>query len=53
VQAEQIRHFGGPRFHHVETDLLGPRIHAMRRRAEHPESTPVARESEREIRIRF
>jgi phenylpropionate dioxygenase-like ring-hydroxylating dioxygenase large terminal subunit len=54
VQAEQIRHFGGPKFRHVETDLLGLRIHAMRHRAEHPESSPpVTRESEREIRIRF
>lgn len=53
VQAEQIRHFGGPQFKHVETDLLGLRIQAMRRRAAHPEMAQTARESEREIRIRF
>jgi phenylpropionate dioxygenase-like ring-hydroxylating dioxygenase large terminal subunit len=53
AQAEQLRHFGGPHFAHVETDLLGLRIQAMRRRAEQPEVAHMVRESEREIRIRF
>jgi len=53
VQSAQIRHFGGPQFRHVETDLLGLRIQAMRRRAAHPEMAHQPRETEREIRIRF
>jgi phenylpropionate dioxygenase-like ring-hydroxylating dioxygenase large terminal subunit len=53
VQAEQIRHFGGPQFRHVETDLLGPRIHRMRRHADDGEGPYQPREREREIRIRF
>jgi len=53
VQAEQLRHFGGPQFRHVETDLVGLRIQAMRRRAMHPDTPTPVRDSEREIRIRF
>lgn len=53
VQAEQLRHFGGPRFSHVETDLVGLRIHAMRQRAASPEIATLPRAYEREIHIRF
>jgi phenylpropionate dioxygenase-like ring-hydroxylating dioxygenase large terminal subunit len=58
VQTEQIHRFGGPQFHHVDTDLLGLKIQSMRRRAER--SDPVAEErvaeeraDEREITICF
>jgi phenylpropionate dioxygenase-like ring-hydroxylating dioxygenase large terminal subunit len=52
-QAEQIRRFGGPHFCHVETDLLGLKIHSMRRRAEGPDLAPEATEQQREITICF
>jgi phenylpropionate dioxygenase-like ring-hydroxylating dioxygenase large terminal subunit len=52
-QAEQIRRFGGPRFRHVETDLLGLKIHSMRRRAEGSDPAAEGAEQEREITICF
>jgi len=53
AQTEQMRHFGGPHFCHVDTDLLGLKIHSMRRRVEGPEATAEAREQQREITICF
>ncbi len=53
LQAEQIRSFGGPRFCHVETDLLGLKIHSMRRRAESSDPAAEATEQQREITICF
>lgn len=53
LQTEQVRHFGGPRFCHVETDLLGLKIQSMRRRAERSESAAEAVQQEREITICF
>jgi len=52
-QAEQVRRFGGPQFCHVETDLLGLKIHSMRRRAERSEPAAEATDPEREITICF
>jgi phenylpropionate dioxygenase-like ring-hydroxylating dioxygenase large terminal subunit len=52
-QDEQLRRFGGPRFCHVETDLLGLKIHSMRRRAERSEPAAEATDQEREITICF
>jgi hypothetical protein len=57
AQTKQLRLFGGAKFSHVETDLLGLHIQSMRRQADRPESsvtkTPDAETSEREITIRF
>lgn len=53
LQAEQLRRFGGPRFAHVDTDLLGLRIQSMRRRAEGSEAYRQEGQSEREITICF
>ncbi len=52
TQTEQIRRFGGPRFSHVETDLLGLKIQSMRRRADQSQS-PREEEAQREITICF
>ncbi len=53
IQTDQFRRFGGPRFAHVETDLLGLKIQAMRRRAENHQSHGEQEEGQREIRICF
>jgi phenylpropionate dioxygenase-like ring-hydroxylating dioxygenase large terminal subunit len=53
AQTGQIRHFGGPHFCHVDTDLLGLKIHSMRRRAEGSEPSAEAKEQQREIMICF
>jgi len=53
AQTKQIRHFGGPHFCHVETDLLGLKIHSMRRRASGSEPAPEQSELQREITICF
>jgi phenylpropionate dioxygenase-like ring-hydroxylating dioxygenase large terminal subunit len=53
AQAEQVRRFGGPQFCHVETDLLGLKIQAMRRRAERSEPAAAPSDPEREITICF
>lgn len=53
VQTEQVRRFGGPQFHHVDTDLLGLKIQSMRRRAERSEPATEVTESDREITICF
>jgi phenylpropionate dioxygenase-like ring-hydroxylating dioxygenase large terminal subunit len=53
AQSEQIRRFGGPQFHHVETDLLGLRIQSMRRRAESSEAVIEQPALEREITVCF
>ena len=53
AQSDQIRHFGGPHFCHVDTDLLGLKIHSMRRRAEGSDSTAEAKDQQREITICF
>jgi phenylpropionate dioxygenase-like ring-hydroxylating dioxygenase large terminal subunit len=53
TQAVQIDRFGGERFAHVETDLVGLSIHSMRRRAERSEPTGIERGTEREISICF
>jgi len=52
IQTKQIQRFGGARFSHVETDLLGLKIHSMRRRANQNQS-PKEEETEHEIIIRF
>lgn len=53
LQTEQVRHFGGPRFCHVETDLLGLKIQSMRRRAERSEPAAETVQQERAITICF
>ena len=53
MQSEQLRRFGGPRFCHVETDLLGLKIQSMRRRAERSEPAAETTNQEREITICF
>ena len=53
AQTEQINRFGGPQFHHIETDLLGLRIQSMRRRAESSEPVIEKPAHEREITICF
>ena len=53
LQTEQVRNFGGPQFHHVETDLLGLKIQTMRRHTERSESAAEAIYQEREITICF
>jgi phenylpropionate dioxygenase-like ring-hydroxylating dioxygenase large terminal subunit len=56
-QTEQLRLFGGAKFSHVETDLLGLHIQSMRREAERngnsASTKPEAQNSEKEITIRF
>jgi len=57
AQTRQIRRFDGPRFAHVETDLLGLKIHSLRRHAERQSerNEPSRKEGEepREISICF
>jgi phenylpropionate dioxygenase-like ring-hydroxylating dioxygenase large terminal subunit len=53
LQSEQLQHFGGPQFCHVETDLLGLKIQSMRRRAERLEPAVETTNHEREITICF
>jgi len=53
AQTEQLRCFGGPKFSHVETDLLGLKIHSMRRRADSPERSQPPSDHESEITICF
>jgi phenylpropionate dioxygenase-like ring-hydroxylating dioxygenase large terminal subunit len=53
AQTGQIRRFGGPQFCHVETDLLGLKIHSMRKRAECWEVAATTNDHEREITICF
>src|SRR2546426_2341001 len=53
AQTRQIRRFEGPRFSHVETDLLGLKIHALRRCAEHNEPPGKEEEKPREVTICF
>jgi len=53
AQTEQIHKFGGERFHHIDTDLLGLKIQSMRRRAEQPEGSVVPSVADREITICF
>ncbi|HTS38863.1 MAG TPA: aromatic ring-hydroxylating dioxygenase subunit alpha [Candidatus Solibacter sp.] len=38
AQTEQVRRFRGAQFSHVQTDLLGLKIHSLRRRAERSEA---------------
>jgi phenylpropionate dioxygenase-like ring-hydroxylating dioxygenase large terminal subunit len=52
AQTQQLKRFGGPRFAHIETDLLGLKIQSMRRRAER-EQAPREEEDQREITICF
>ena len=52
AQTRQIETFGEEKFSHVETDLLGLHIHALRRQAEKGEK-PVPGTSTKEIIIRF
>ncbi|HKF21346.1 MAG TPA: aromatic ring-hydroxylating dioxygenase subunit alpha [Candidatus Angelobacter sp.] len=52
AQTEQLKRFGGPRFAHIETDLLGLQIRSMRRRAEQ-DQPPREEEEQREITICF
>jgi phenylpropionate dioxygenase-like ring-hydroxylating dioxygenase large terminal subunit len=52
VQTEQVKRFGGPRFAHVETDLLGLKIQSMRRRAEQKQAARE-QEDQRAITICF
>jgi hypothetical protein len=57
AQTRQLRLFGGPKFSHVETDLLGLHIQSMRRQADRGEANDLksrdAETSEKEITIRF
>ncbi len=57
AQTKQLRLFGGAKFSHVETDLLGLHIQAMRRQADRSgagkDKSSEAETSEREITIRF
>jgi phenylpropionate dioxygenase-like ring-hydroxylating dioxygenase large terminal subunit len=53
IQSEQLRRFGGPRFTHVETDLLGLKIKALRQRAERGQPAPTEPQRAREICICF
>ncbi|MGA8220367.1 MAG: aromatic ring-hydroxylating dioxygenase subunit alpha [Candidatus Acidiferrales bacterium] len=53
AQTRQIRRFDGPRFAHVETDLLGLKIHALRRCAERNDPRVDEKEAPREITICF
>ncbi len=46
AQTEQLRRFGGPKFAHVETDLLGLQIHSLR-------SGQAGDDRDRAITIRF
>jgi len=53
AQTLQIRRFEGPRFSHVETDLLGLKIVALRRCAERNELPGKEEEKPREVTICF
>ena len=53
AQTRQIRRFGGPRFAHVESDLLGLKIHSLRQRAAHDQPPKKEEEEPREITICF
>jgi phenylpropionate dioxygenase-like ring-hydroxylating dioxygenase large terminal subunit len=57
AQTKQLKLFGGPKFSHVETDLLGLHIQSMRRQADRGEANDLksrdAETSEKEITIRF
>jgi hypothetical protein len=53
AQTRQIRRFEGTRFSHVETDLLGLKIHALRRCAERDELPGKEEEKPREVTICF
>jgi phenylpropionate dioxygenase-like ring-hydroxylating dioxygenase large terminal subunit len=52
MHGQQMRKLGGPRYAHVETDLLGIEIQRMRRRCERGE-TPQQQEVERAVIMRF
>lgn len=52
LHGRQMRKFGGPRYAHVETDLLGLEIQRMRRRCERGEA-PQQQEVERAVIMRF
>ena len=52
LHGQQMRKLGGPRYSHVETDLLGIEIQRMRRRCEHGEP-PQQQEVERAVIMRF
>jgi len=52
AQTEQLKRFGGARFAHIETDLLGLQIRSLRHRAEQ-EQPPREEEQLREITICF
>jgi len=49
---DNVRRFGAERQTHIETDLVGPHMQLLRRRADRGESPP-ADETEKTIRIRF
>ena len=51
LHGQQMRLFGGPRYAHVETDLLGLEINRMRRRCERGEAPQE--EVERAVTMRF
>jgi len=51
LHGQQMRKLGGPRYAHVETDLLGIEIQRMRRRCERGE--PPQQEVERAVIMRF
>ena len=52
LHGPQLEKFGGEHFTHVETDLIGLHMQALRRRADRGESPPEPA-AERTIRIRF
>jgi len=52
LHGQQMRKLGGPRYAHVETDLLGIEIQRMRRRCERGEA-PQQQEVERAVIMRF
>ncbi|CAN5782566.1 Rieske 2Fe-2S domain-containing protein [soil metagenome] len=52
LHGDNVRRFGGEKYAHVETDLIGLHMLSLRRRAERHEPAP-ADATERVIRIRF
>ena len=53
AQHRQFTAFGAEKFSHVETDLLGLHIHALRAACERGDAPKASDQSEREITIRF
>lgn len=52
LHGDNVRRFGGEKYAHVETDLIGLHMQSLRRRTERGEAPP-SETTERVIRIRF